>query len=122
MISLSSYKALIFDMDGTLTDNMHYHHLAWMKFIEEKGLGIDAETFERDYHKGTLIEVMAHFFPHLTTEKQLREVGNEKESLYRNTFGHLLQPLPGLHTFFKSLKAKKHPLDWPPWATRTIWK
>ena len=71
MISLSNYKALIFDMDGTLTDNMHYHHLAWMKFIEEKGLGIDAETFERDYHKGTLIEVMARFFPHLTTEEQL---------------------------------------------------
>ena len=110
MISLSNYKALIFDMDGTLTDNMHYHHLAWMKFIEEKGLGIDAETFERDYHKGTLIEVMARFFPHLTTEEQLREVGNEKEALYRNTYGHLLQPLPGLHAFFNGLIAKKLPI------------
>ena len=110
MISLSNYNALIFDMDGTLTDNMHYHHLAWMKFIEKKGLEIDAETFERDYHKGTLIEVMAHFFPHLTTEEDLREVGNEKEALYRNTYGHLLQPLPGLHAFFKGLEAKNLPI------------
>ena len=110
MISLSNYKALIFDMDGTLTNNMHYHHLAWMKFIEEKELGIDAGTFERDYHKGTLIEVMGRFFPHLTTEEQLREVGNEKEALYRNTYGHLLQPLPGLHDFFQDLKAKKLPI------------
>ena len=79
MISLSNYKALIFDMDGTLSNNMHYHHLAWMKFIEEKELGIDAGTFERDYHKGTLIEVMGRFFPHLTTEEQLQEVGNERK-------------------------------------------
>lgn len=110
MISLSNYKALIFDMDGTLTDNMHYHHLAWMKFIELKKLGIDAETFERDYHKGTLIEVMARFFPQLTTEKELRQVGNEKEALYRNTYGHLLQPLRGLHPFLDALNTKNIPL------------
>ena len=110
MIQLPPAKAYIFDMDGTLTDNMHFHHDAWMKFIELKKLGIDAETFEREYHKGTLIEVMARFFPHLTTEEELREVGNEKEALYRNTYGHLLQALPGLHKFFNCLKAKKIPI------------
>lgn len=62
MIQLPRAKAYIFDMDGTLTDNMHFHHEAWMKFIALKKLGIDAATFERDYHKGTLIEVMARFF------------------------------------------------------------
>ena len=110
MIRLPQPKAIIFDMDGTLTDNMHYHHLAWMKFIEEKGLGIDAETFERDYHKGTLIEVMARFFPHLTTEEELRKVGNEKEALYRNTYSHLLKPILGLHTFLKEVDEKKIPI------------
>ena len=63
MIEFPRPKAMVFDMDGTLTDNMEFHHLAWMKFIEMKQLRIDAETFERDYHKGTLIEVMARFFP-----------------------------------------------------------
>ncbi len=109
-IILPKARAYIFDMDGTLTDNMHYHHLAWMKFIDEKQLGIDAETFERDYHKGTLIEVMARFFPHLTTEEELRKVGNEKEALYRNTYGHLLEPLKGLHPFLNALKTKNIPL------------
>ena len=110
MIQLPPAKAYIFDMDGTLTDNMHFHHEAWMKFIALKKLGIDAATFERDYHKGTLIEVMARFFPHLTTKEELREVGNEKEALYRNTYGHLLQPLKGLHPFLDALRRKNIPL------------
>ncbi len=109
-ISLPEAKAYVFDMDGTLTDNMHYHHKAWMQFIEEKQLGIDAETFERDYHKGTLIEVMALFFPHLKTENELRKLGDEKEALYRTTYGHLLKPMPGLHAFFNALKTKDVPL------------
>ena len=110
MIQLPPAKAYIFDMDGTLTDNMHFHHEAWMRFIKLKKLGIDAATFERNYHKGTLIEVMARFFPTLKTEEELRQVGNEKEALYRNTYGQFLKPLPGLHLFLKQLKQKNIPV------------
>lgn len=109
-ITLPKAKGYIFDMDGTLTDNMHFHHKAWMQFIQEKQLNIDADAFERDYHKGTLIEVMALFFPHLKKEEQLRKVGNEKEALYRNTYGHLLQPIEGLHSFFDALMATEIPI------------
>ena len=54
--------------------------------------------------------MMARFFPHLTTKAELRAVGNEKEALYRDTYGHLLEPLPGLHLFLEQLKAKNIPL------------
>ena len=103
-------KAILFDMDGTLVDNMHFHHIAWMRFIEEKKLNIDAETFERDYHKGTLIEVMARFFTHLKTEAALRKVGNEKEALFREIYRPHIKPINGLLQFLDRLKEKNIPI------------
>lgn len=110
MIKITPPKAIIFDMDGTLVDNMHIHHDAWMQFIKEKGLNINAETFERDYHKGTLIEVMQRFFPDLTTEKELRAVGNEKEALYRKIFAPHINPLLGLIDFLITIKNRSIPI------------
>lgn len=109
-IQLPLPKAILFDMDGTLVDNMHFHHIAWMQFIEEKKLNIDAETFERDYHKGTLIEVMARFFPHLKTEAALRKVGNEKEALFREIYRPNIKPINGLLQFLDRLKEKNIPI------------
>ena len=110
MIKVTPPKAAIFDMDGTLVDNMHIHHQAWMEFIKEKELNIDATTFERDYHKGTLIEVMQRFFPDLTTEEELRAVGNEKEALYRQIFTPHIQPLAGLIDFLITLAQQGIPM------------
>ena len=109
-IQLPLPKAILFDMDGTLVDNMHYHHIAWMQFIAAKKLNIDAETFERDYHKGTLIEVMARFFPHLKNEAALRKVGDEKEALFREIYRPHIKPISGLLPFLGKLKAKKLPI------------
>ncbi len=110
MFDLRTKKALVFDMDGTLTDNMHIHHEAWMQFIKEKNLGIDAVTFERDYHKGTLIEVMERFFPDIKSEAQLRELGNEKEALYRKIYAPQIHPLPGLIAFLEQIREKEIPI------------
>ena len=38
-------RAFIFDMDGTLVDNMHVHSEAWRKLFEENGLEMDTHKF-----------------------------------------------------------------------------
>ncbi len=47
LIDLSAYKAIIFDMDGTLIDSMGAHMEAWKQTCESFGI-----PFDRDYMYG----------------------------------------------------------------------
>jgi len=38
---MSKYKAVIFDLDGVITDTAHYHYLAWKHLAESQGLPFD---------------------------------------------------------------------------------
>ena len=40
-------KAVIFDLDGVITDTAEYHYRAWKKMTDEEGLPFDRETNER---------------------------------------------------------------------------
>jgi beta-phosphoglucomutase len=37
----NKYKAVIFDLDGVITDTAHYHYLAWKRLAESEGLHFD---------------------------------------------------------------------------------
>ena len=39
---MSRYQAVIFDLDGVITDTAHYHYLAWRRLAESEGLPFDA--------------------------------------------------------------------------------
>ena len=36
-----TYQAVLFDLDGVITDTAEYHYLAWKKLAEEQGIHID---------------------------------------------------------------------------------
>lgn len=42
-----NYRAVIFDLDGVLTDTAHYHYLAWKKLAESVGASFDADFNEQ---------------------------------------------------------------------------
>ena len=110
MKPFSHYQALIFDMDGTLVDSMPYHDQSWVIFLQEYQLNIDPETFDRDYHKGTLVEVMARLFPSITTEAELRAIGQRKEALFRELYKPHLETLPGVTDFLAALQKQNIPV------------
>jgi beta-phosphoglucomutase len=41
MSQLSRFKAVIFDLDGVITDTAHYHYLAWKRLAESQGVHFD---------------------------------------------------------------------------------
>ena len=38
---MSKFKAVIFDLDGVITDTAHYHYLAWKRLAESEGVAFD---------------------------------------------------------------------------------
>ncbi len=43
---MSRFKAVIFDLDGVITDTAHYHYLAWKRLAESEGV-----PFDRDFNE-----------------------------------------------------------------------
>ena len=44
---MSQLKAVIFDLDGVLTDTAEYHYLAWQRLAEEEGLSFSRDVNEK---------------------------------------------------------------------------
>lgn len=79
----SAQSAFIFDMDGTIVDNMAFHTQSWITFFEQRGMTIDAEEFFRTTagRQGKEI-IRAHMGEHLLDDEVLT-LNHEKEAVYR---------------------------------------
>jgi beta-phosphoglucomutase family hydrolase len=80
-------SAFIFDMDGTIVDNMAFHTRSWITFFEQRGMSIDAEEFFRTTagRQGKEI-IRAHMGEHLE-DHEVVALNLEKESVYRELYG-----------------------------------
>ena len=103
-------KALIFDMDGTLVDNMEYHKQSWIELFKFHQLDLDYTTFDNQYHKGSLVEIMARLFPDIEDHKELLRIGSYKEELYRELYRPYVKAIDGLHTFLNLQRERKIPM------------
>jgi beta-phosphoglucomutase-like phosphatase (HAD superfamily) len=87
---------IIFDMDGVIVDNHEFHFKAWQKMCEKYGKPLDHEAY-RDHMNGrTLNEVVEYIFDEPMTKEKVREIGMEKEELYRKLYQPYLTPTMGL--------------------------
>ncbi|NIA17291.1 MAG: HAD-IA family hydrolase, partial [Planctomycetes bacterium] len=91
-----SQWAVIFDVDGTMVDNMQYHESAWIELGRRHGLAIDHKFYLENIHSRNNDQTARkHFAPALGIEKALA-LGEEKEKIYRETYRHLVREIPGL--------------------------
>lgn len=104
-----NFKAFIFDMDGTLIDNMRFHEKAWMLFLERKGMEMSKEEFEAK-HYGTIDEVVPRIFGSGLSSREIKMLGEEKEALYRDIYQPHIREIEGLSTFLEHLRRQNFPL------------
>lgn len=90
------YKALIFDMDGTIVHNMPTHNQAWSDTLAEAGVQIDLDEFYRTTTGKKTTEILQMMLGHELSEAELAWWGDRKEALYRERFAENREAMPGL--------------------------
>ena len=99
----------IFDMDGTLVDNMMIHHKAWQIKLKELGLNLSLEEVRQTIH-GKNEEILSRLFGEKYTTEQRRQFANEKEANYREVSKQDLYAIKGLYFFLNEAYNKNIPM------------
>jgi beta-phosphoglucomutase family hydrolase len=102
-------KGIIFDLDGTMIDNMMIHHQAWQRKLASLGLHMTIEEVMDQIH-GINEEIVLRLFGDKYSAEERARISWEKEKEYRDIFANQLQLLPGLPEFLQRLKQTDIPL------------
>ncbi|ATB28536.1 HAD family hydrolase [Melittangium boletus] len=97
--------AAIFDLDGTLVDNMRFHVQAWSSFSQALGIDTPAERFEREFAGKRNEEILPALLGRSLPPEELTRLAEQKESHYRELFKPHLAPLGGARALLTRLKA-----------------
>ena len=93
------YRALFFDLDGTLAETDSLHLPTWVDALEPYGVEVDEEFYKERISGRSTGEIVRDLLPDLTDEEG-RSIGDAKEASFRERASEL-EPLPGLVDFVK---------------------
>ena len=98
-----SFSAYIFDMDGTLVDNMGFHVTIWTEFLASLGAPVDRETFYRRTVGKVNAEILRDLYRADLSDAEIEDLSRRKEQLYRQRFAPLIaqKAVPGLREFLQ---------------------
>lgn len=102
-------QGFIFDMDGTMVDNMMIHHRAWQRKLAENGLDLTLEEVKASIH-GINEEIIERLFGDRFTPEDRRRIAWEKEAAYRDIFLPELKLIDGLGAFLREAHAAGIPM------------
>ena len=103
---LASFRAVIFDIDGTIVDNMHLHAEAFAAFAERHGLPMLTPDDRARLDGRRNSEIFPILFKRDVPREEWQAYEHEKESLYRELSRGRLTPMKGLHHLIAKLKAE----------------
>jgi beta-phosphoglucomutase family hydrolase len=99
-------KAVLFDMDGVVVDNLPYHVDAWLLFCERHGIPLTREVFYRELNGMNSKDTFEWFYKREMTREEIEVLEEEKEILYRDFYRDHLKPANGLLVFLKLLRSQ----------------
>lgn len=104
MHNAKTYSAFLFDLNGTMIDDMAFHIKAWHRIANAMGAGISLErTKEECYGKNA--DFIERVFPGRFSHEEKERMGLEKEKDYQQEFRPHLKLIDGLDDFLRDAKA-----------------
>jgi len=97
--------AAVFDLDGTLVDNMTFHGDAWLRAAQRLGSDATRHQFEKVWAGKKADEIFTMLLGRPVEAGEAARLEQEKEADYRAAYGPKLAPMPGLLAFLDRLAA-----------------
>ncbi|WCT11484.1 HAD family hydrolase [Mucilaginibacter jinjuensis] len=103
---MSKYTAFLFDMNGTMINDMHFHELAWYNIlVDELNAPLTQEQVKLQMY-GKNEELFERVFgPGKFTDEEVHAIAVRKELKYQEDFLPHLKLIDGLDTFLQQAKA-----------------
>jgi len=97
-------RAVIFDIDGTIVDNMHLHAEAFAVFAARHGLPPLTQDDRARLDGRRNSEIFPILFKRIVPREEWQQYEHEKESLYRELSRGRLLPMKGLRPLIARLR------------------
>ncbi|MGK7890985.1 MAG: HAD family hydrolase [Leptolyngbyaceae cyanobacterium] len=98
-------EAILFDLDGTLTNTDALHFQIWREFLLNYDLDIDREFYDQKFSGRLNQDILVEILPQMSLEEAIA-LGVEKEAEFRNRAGEVLVPLPGVLSVLDWIEAQ----------------
>jgi HAD superfamily hydrolase (TIGR01509 family) len=98
------YRALLFDLDGTLAETDSLHLPTWVDALRPYGIEADEEFYKERISGRSNSKIVEDLLPDLSAEEG-RKLADAKEASFRERAVEL-EPLPGLLDFMQEGKSR----------------
>jgi HAD superfamily hydrolase (TIGR01509 family) len=104
-------NAALFDLDGTLVDNMRLHNAAWVAVAALHGRTVSPERIQHDWAGKKNDELIPLMMGRPVSAEELKEIEHQKESRYRAAATGNVVELPGTSALLQRLRGAGYKLS-----------
>ena len=97
---MAQYRAFLFDLNGTVINDMSFHIQSWYEILNNLGATISMEETKLQCY-GKNEELLERIFPKRFSEEAIHEMIIEKETRYQENFRPHLKLIEGLGDFLE---------------------
>ena len=102
--------AVIFDMDGVITDNNAYHEIAWKEFCQQHNIFLSNDEIHHHVFGRIAKDTLEYIFKREISQAETDKFVDEKETIYRQIYKDHIRPIDGLLELLDELKGNGIPL------------